>query len=805
MSKFIKPDDYYRRGPIEIARFGKETIFRTNWGEGEYEKFQETLVSKLPEIKNAIDALVSDISERVRMHRPLDLLHRAYFEMLLLHKNSDGEFKETEESVQSVLALEYIQNLVAAVDKDCSEIEELSEQKWAIISDSIIKLYDKLKFEYFLSESAWQRRNEGISEKEDKFRINAQRHWTNVRGERYPVHEEHHLKDLLLCHSASIEQTFGITADFLISEISKIFKSLTFGYFEAGDRLWEIQEGFFKELDQRNKKSDVIDFFEEYLEKKELAGRFEKAMGRFYRFDLFDLGKVTKLPNSFLNLLAWKPGEDEEFLSDGEFKGWPLRITPISRRPFLKIDDRFYCFSMYALFDHFYRTIQRTVIQQCPDQKVLWMNRQKENTELLPFVYLRRLLPGCLEKSQLYYKWYPRKNSSKKHWCETDGIVLFGDHLIIIEVKAGAFTYTSPASDFEAYIKSIENLLLRPSDQGARFLDYINSAETVNLYDKDKKQIGKLERKRIRKVTICALTIDPFTEIASQVQHLKGIGIDIGTAPTWSVSLDDLRVCSEVFPSPLIFLHYLENRIAASKNPNVNTNDELDHVGLYFEHNNYSLHTDSLKGKSDAHIGFRGYREKINCYYSEKLLNPDLAPPFSQEIPIFIKAIIDFCSKNPQPFVELVCFLLDGSQDCRIQISDGIANALKRQPLVRRACYYTTVGEYRISIACWQPLLFDPKRSPFREFAKTEMFYHNEPDRIILELYFDKDNTIRQLQWEKLSKFEILPNEENKFRELVRQLKKRRLDQYVRKHGKIGRNAACPCGSGKKYKKCCGN
>lgn len=27
--------------------------------------------------------------------------------------------------------------------------------------------------------------------------------------------------------------------------------------------------------------------------------------------------------------------------------------------------------------------------------------------------------------------------------------------------------------------------------------------------------------------------------------------------------------------------------------------------------------------------------------------------------------------------------------------------------------------------------------------------------------------------------------------------------QKVRKHKKIGRNDPCPCGSGKKYKKCC--
>lgn len=29
-------------------------------------------------------------------------------------------------------------------------------------------------------------------------------------------------------------------------------------------------------------------------------------------------------------------------------------------------------------------------------------------------------------------------------------------------------------------------------------------------------------------------------------------------------------------------------------------------------------------------------------------------------------------------------------------------------------------------------------------------------------------------------------------------------EPYVRDGGKIGRNDPCPCGSGKKYKKCCG-
>jgi len=34
---------------------------------------------------------------------------------------------------------------------------------------------------------------------------------------------------------------------------------------------------------------------------------------------------------------------------------------------------------------------------------------------------------------------------------------------------------------------------------------------------------------------------------------------------------------------------------------------------------------------------------------------------------------------------------------------------------------------------------------------------------------------------------------------------KENIEPYVREEPKIGRNDACPCGSGRKYKKCCIN
>ena len=56
---------------------------------------------------------------------------------------------------------------------------------------------------------------------------------------------------------------------------------------------------------------------------------------------------------------------------------------------------------------------------------------------------------------------------------------------------------------------------------------------------------------------------------------------------------------------------------------------------------------------------------------------------------------------------------------------------------------------------------------------------------------------IRQLQES------ILPNVENIYRHFFKPVKVANTT-FVHAGPKIGRNEPCPCGSGKKYKKCCG-
>jgi hypothetical protein len=68
--RIAKPDDYYRKGSIEVARFGKEVVMRNNMSAEAHSKSFERLTDSYPVIKQEIDHLIADIRGRY--------IHRSY-------------------------------------------------------------------------------------------------------------------------------------------------------------------------------------------------------------------------------------------------------------------------------------------------------------------------------------------------------------------------------------------------------------------------------------------------------------------------------------------------------------------------------------------------------------------------------------------------------------------------------------------------------------------------------------------------------------------------------------------------------
>ncbi|OBU35439.1 MULTISPECIES: SEC-C metal-binding domain-containing protein [Photobacterium] len=803
----IKPDEYLQTGPLEIARFGDKIIYQSNFNENQFVDFQKELAGNFDDIVIQIDELVDKISVMVSTLPAEQILQRAWFEMAMQHIGLRSEIETNSENVLSVRMLDYLQSIIVSVSPNSALKSEVSESDWIELNNAVEKLFNLINYSYHICHTAKRKElNPDIDMDEEEFYFKAQMYWCNVRGERYHQFQAAHLSDLLLIHSSVIEENFGISSEQLISELMKIQDSLMYGMGNAIEDMQLFQKETMLCVKDRilqgekiEKEEDVGELLRLVIHENNWDSRNEDICGRFMGLDLFDVAKVTNIPEKLLSSLSFSRGEDKEFFSEGEYRGWPLRIWPVFKKPFVKLNGRYYCFDLNSLFDNFYRVMQRVIFSHAPLYKPDWNEKQKNISEELPFKYLNKLISGSQEYRSVYYRSGVGKKG-RMEWCEADGLVSYDDHLFVIEVKAGAFTYTSPANDLPAYVKSIKGLVLNPSQQAQRFVDYLFSAPSVSIFDENHKEIGVLSYSDYRKITILPVTLDSFTEIAAQIQHLKSVGIDMGKTPTWSISIDDLRVYSDVFNNPLIFLHFLEQRMNSFLSEVIQSDDELDHLGMYLKHNNYVSYANSLKDTPETRINFHGYRLDIDNYYADKLRNPKLASPLNQKMPMRLMEIIEVLSINQQKGrTRISSFLLDCAEECRKTIINNIDLVLVKQKETQHSLPLSLYGDVKLTVFCWQESCFPRNENFVLEHSRAAMLAVNDTTRLIIELFYSDELTLEKVEWSDISIDEIPSLELDRLNEIASNLKKSR----IRKAGKLGRNDPCSCGSGKKYKKCC--
>ena len=808
--KSVPPDEYFSHGPIEIARFGTSNVIRSNMSNEQFEETQARLVERFPQVCGEIDSKISQIVEIVKKFPPDKLLQRAYWEMAAKHIGIESEIDLDQEAVVSLRMVEYIQSVIASVRPAKITLGDLNEEDWQELRSLVGDLFSQLNQEYQICHAAVRRKDDSHYDKDfEEYYFKAQIYWCNIRGNRYLFHQIPFFRDVLLPHNDILEKLFGIKVEDLLEALQKIQNSLTLGISEIMEDLHRFQQVSTTKLEEKLEKleiftkEDIPEIMAQVVQENGWEDCRDDISGKFLGLDLFDLGKLTNLPTKLLDELSWSPGQDTDFFAEGYYKGWPLRIWPIFKRPFIKLNDHHYCFALYSLFDNFYRHIQRVIIQQKEDYRTTWNEKQKDLSERLPIDLFEKILPGAQIYQSIYYRWHIG-GSSKKQWCEVDSLLVYEDHLFIIEVKAGAFTYTSPATDFSAYIDSLRNLVFQPAEQGRRFLEYLESENQVKLFDAAHNEVGKISRKDFEHVQICGITLDPFTELAARGKHLKKIGIDIGERPVWSISIDDLRIYADIFDNPLIFLHFVEERMRASQSDLIDTDDELDHLGLYLKHNIYTLYASDLN--LGGPMSWHGYRSKVDKYFTEKLHDANAVCPLKQNLPTHLKSIIDFlAASNKSHRRKASSMLLNCGGEWRSRIASGINEALDKQFELGRVQPLSIHGETKITLFCWQRGLLERDREFALEHSRAIMLMSQDKERLLLELVFDPSKILVDVDYTFLSLGGIFAKDYERLEVIADSLRKGRFGKAKRLHGKINRNDPCLCGSGKKYKKCCLN
>lgn len=128
---------------------------------------------------------------------------------------------------------------------------------------------------------------------------------------------------------------------------------------------------------------------------------------------------------------------------------------------------------------------------------------------------------------------------------------------------------------------------------------------------------------------------------------------------------------------------------------------------------------------------------------------------------------------------------------------------LIRQKELNRMLPLITFGDLRYCLFINQEDVPDIGEEYKNDYVDANMLYKDLKEYVLLNLFYDKNNNLIDIVYKVKDKKDIPFVKYEKLMEIG----KTTAHQIILKNdvfkGKIGRNAPCPCGSGKKYKRCC--
>lgn len=607
-----------------------------------------------------------------------------------------------------------------------------------------------------------------------------------VRGDRYRFLQLDYIRPLMLVHDSEFQKLFGVSANAVIDGYERLEKALPNGRLEGLTTL--------RELFEKAGSADEANFS---IIPEEDFQAAEEAFLEAFSVHHFNVGRITNWPKTFMDALSFAPGE-ACFFEEGEMRYWPIVTLPIVDRPFIRLNGETYCFDYYSLTDNFYRAVQKAILRLDPGYSEQWQQRQKEASESMVESVFKEMLPGCISYADNYY-------GSKKHRNENDLLIIYRDALLVVEVKAGRFTDAPPVSNFDSHIKRYKELIQKSNSQCTHMRDYIReSGVELVLYDQYMQPKAVLNISNVNSIFCLSVTIENINTYAARAEKLGFLNLREGVS---CIAIDDLMTYKRYFNNPLEFLHFLKQREIASLNERIALNDELDHLGMYIAHNCYSLEVNNIP-KGDT-LCMTGYREDLDSYFERvDTPLPQLEKP-RQNMPKRFREIIDvlFRSNNSEA-VSISSYLLDFSSDARQQLSDGIDMTLERQASTGRQCALSFSGKedsIRMTYFVFQDELHDAQTDQeMFDYTTSLLLANGEKERMMLSFRFDMNYALQSVSARSISINQIPPCRIDELKSRGEEMGDFRVAKYKREHGKIGRNQPCPCGSGRKYKKCHG-
>jgi len=436
----------------------------------------------------------------------------------------------------------------------------------------------------------------------------------HVRGDGYWPHLRQTSLDLLRPHDAKLLEVLGFTS-------SDYFAFMEYMETEGQARFDADAEANIRPFVERirpwmheNAEGQTVPKNPEEFAKfwEENAAELDAAKVRFDRVHgpaVYRFAARTNAEARILAALSTAIGENADFHGrKPEHAFSPLTESRTDRRPILVHDGNYYAFHLARPQRESYTIIGDLLRAADPDY---WAHKFLKARDDYLEAETARLLQRALPSAEVLQKVeYPIANGGQ---AETDIVVLCDDALLVVECKAGRL---DPATERGAKLRMVSDLeatIAGGLKQAERFVRELAARGTMVVTDGKTKRAVTLEAGRFRHLMQVNVTLDLINVAATQLWQLQAAGLTGAVERAWSVSLNDLRVITDILDQPAVFLHYLVRRLDVNVIQRVHARDELDYLmhyvrqGLFFREGNAP--------KDNEKIMLSGFTEELDQYY----------------------------------------------------------------------------------------------------------------------------------------------------------------------------------------------
>lgn len=606
------PYRHYSNDFVDLVQDGKFVILKSLLTEEERMSFRRQCAKELPLRKLAVDRRVSRIRRKISELEYGDLLRfSAKHELMNYIRVGDPEIDESiayEAEKHPSRTTEFIQSLVVAHGALNGCEKPIGEEDKRFLPTAL-DIFDEIRgFEEdirsFLLSWAIAFDESHDDPELTAFVLEAQ-YMYMVRGDRYQAHQSEYHERLLSSQAEVLEERFSIAPKSLLEGLEKLEYSLSAKSIDA----WNGFARLFEE------EISNVPFEEGVKPSDEVIEKAQCYMNSMFSKDAYDVEKITGWPTDLINELAFGVGECDWPSPFGEYEFWPITYLPAKRRPFIRLDGRYYCFDYYTLMDNFYRALYWAVCRNDNQAKNLWNKSQQEASEQTTSEILQEILTGAIAFRNFYYPPVDVRGKGNRNEC--DLLLVYESVAIVVEIKAGAFVYTPPFVDYEAHINSYKKLIQKPDCQCQKASEYLLSFKNADnkkapLFNKENEVIETIDMEAINDIFQMSVTVDNINAFSSRAERIAFLDLKCGAI---SIALDDLMVYRDYFSDAEEFLDFLYMRRKASRNERLTLNDEIDHLGMYIAYNDYAEYANSLPDYSQ--FNFLGFREEFDQFYGK--------------------------------------------------------------------------------------------------------------------------------------------------------------------------------------------